>query len=426
MTTLQYESPAERAMSIAHAAELRDAVDAYRASCVTRYPEEQSQSDEWFASRGVEPTPLREPSKMFTEHDKRWLKEHEGDLPKEGDGRDSTNIQPYAYFADSSNAKTESEKERDDLTSDDYSDQLNKDEIDVESRLTREDQERGIEVDPELEPEADPNVDSLIIDSADDESESVELIIDTEFVENFSGISDTSEFASTFSQHLAEAIADWKPKREPKREREVLTSLTSGDLKSSWSLVEAQSQFYNEQGRRHQFRGDTETPPEFVYRSGSRPCIDEGSGRIVTLTRAMFDSPEMRVLDSLRRRFAHKSEIRWVPMREAIGHIYDAIMDEALPTISVRRPDGPVRKFSRDVLQDIKHMSWRRASAYCAKHVEAYRLWLEGGEFELQRRAVAKRETAKVAAREVRRERARRHKSRNTVYFVPIRMPQLQ
>lgn len=79
MTTLfpnllfRYESDAERNQSIARMAELRDAVDAYRASCATRYREENrdgSHSDRWLASRGVTPVPLEAPQRMFNATDK--------------------------------------------------------------------------------------------------------------------------------------------------------------------------------------------------------------------------------------------------------------------------------------------------------------------------------------------------------------------
>jgi hypothetical protein len=305
---------------------------------------------------------LRAPAKMFTATDRQWLKLHEHELPKESDGRDSTNIQPYAYFSDSI-IRVE-EKEHDDLDTDDYSREI--------------DEAENRDAAPE---DACETIESSIAALCDESEYEPELHYDfesnSEFIESYFEVT-TLEVPSTFTERLNEAIAEYS---NSKAKREMLVDSSSGDLGSSWSRVE-QCKFLYRDGRRIQHRGNRVKPPKFIYKRWTRMCRDAMTGKIVQRIEARFDSPEMRVLDSLRRQMSNKADIKYT-MKDWDAARFDALIDEVIPTVTVSYPVGPVRKFTRDILRAIRGMSWKRASAYCAQHVPEYVEWLEDGEWAL-------------------------------------------
>jgi hypothetical protein len=100
---MTYETDIEREESIRRMAQLREAVEAYQASCTTRHrevdPQNHAELDAWW--RTV-PGRRKQILDAGIAREKReaalWLANAESRLPQEGDGRDSTNIQQYAYF----------------------------------------------------------------------------------------------------------------------------------------------------------------------------------------------------------------------------------------------------------------------------------------------------------------------------------------
>lgn len=106
-----YQSDEERTKTLTRIAEQREGIISLQSACTTRYqPESGSQIDAWWS---VVPQRVKQRHEAAIRREKKyakeWLSKAEAKLlkkgtplPKEGDGRDSTNIQSYAEFFDHS------------------------------------------------------------------------------------------------------------------------------------------------------------------------------------------------------------------------------------------------------------------------------------------------------------------------------------
>jgi hypothetical protein len=215
-TGRQYESETERQESIARQAEIREAVLAYQASCQTTYPEvnvdDYSALDRWWASVSRrEKQKLAGAIRREKKRAKEWLAKHEAELPQEGDGRDSTNIQPYKYF------------HRHDTR-----------DLGVDDNLNDQDGADIAQQSDKLEPSEHKDTGTM----RDEEAARVYLGLATTLDKVTESFGETSR-----------------------------TSLvSSGTLRSSWSRIEkALGNYYDSNGKRKQWRGERRTPPLHVF-----------------------------------------------------------------------------------------------------------------------------------------------------------------
>ncbi len=302
-TRRQYESETERQASIARQAEIREAVLAYQALCAHHEVnvDDHSALDRWWASVSRrEKQKLAGAIRREKKRAKEWLAKHEAELPQEGDGRDSTNIQPYKYF------------HRHDTR-----------DLGVDDNLNDQDGVDFAQQSDILEPSEHKDTGTM----RDEEAARVYLGLTTTLDKITESFGETSR-----------------------------TSLvSSGTLRSSWSRIEkALGNYYDSNGKRKQWRGERQVPPLHVYRQVSKMAYDETTGQFYPVTFAEFNPYDAEALESMRRRIGNKSKLH----QPGFGDT-----NEMMPGRPLSYPTGPVRDWSGDK-NDGGYRMWLQSGNY--------------------------------------------------------------
>jgi hypothetical protein len=230
-------------------------------------------------------------------------------LPQEDDGRDSTNVQPYAYFA---------QHDTRELGFDD----------------TRNDKE-GATFAAESERDERP------------ERMDVSALKDEEAARRYLGLTSTLD---KFVETAGEISGD---------------SRASGDLKSSWSRIEAHANYYwRSDGTRIQYRGERQSPAPFPFRRTTGMAFDAETRDFFEVKRLEVNALDADAFSTIVRAFKKRSRLRQEALPDA---------NELIPVQSVRRPKGPVRDWSGQTT-DPRYQEWKRFGDFDA--LQAWRVKL--------------------------------------------------
>lgn len=295
-------------------------------------------------------------------------------LPGEDAGRQSTDIQPYGFFADEI-VRIDPEKDYSEYDTDDFTQMADAVE-DAAEEVIEMKKEEG-------ESEEESEVDPLLVERLD--------ILEPEITFEWIDIDDEvlEDVASSFTETLNLAIWEYSQPQEGHRTANVKRNdePSSGTCASSWRRVMQHAALgwkwdaTKDKFVRFQTRGDKEKPPEFSYHRTTRKVRDVVSGQILDMQVLNFSSND--VVDSMRRRWANNSKIAFT--------IFDLTIEQAglVQPIKVSCPAGEMRQYSRDTQRALKQFTkgqWRQASAYLKEHVRergrglgwnnSYRQWL--------------------------------------------------